>query len=102
MKLKNKTNVLIAKSRELALFEIKHIGAIKSNRARVWAIESAYDLQKRSFASTTWTHDADYLARCNVKIDSFEHFERIVGFVYVGDFYHNLVTFFVTFVIAQK
>jgi energy-converting hydrogenase Eha subunit H len=35
-----------------------------------------------------------------VKVDAFEHFERIVGFVYVGDFYHNLVTFFVTFFVT--
>ncbi len=34
-----------------------------------------------------------------MKIDTLEDFEGIVGFVYVGDFYHNLVTFFVTFVI---
>ena len=37
-----------------------------------------------------------------MKVDAFEHFERIVGFAYIGDFYHNLVTFFVTFVIAQN
>ena len=73
MKLKHKTDVAIAESRELLLIIYRHINSIEQYSSAIGTVERTDDLQQRSLARSAGTNYTDYLSLIDSKINTFKH-----------------------------
>src|SRR6478735_10145224 len=71
MKLENKSNMFIPKSRHLLIHRKINRLVIDNNLAFIRAIQGAQDMQKGAFARPRWANNANNLSLMNIKINPF-------------------------------
>ena len=70
MKLKHKTNIIVAETRERGVVECRQICIFYRYRAGVGVLKAAEDVEKCGFSRATRTHNRHYLTARYRQIDS--------------------------------
>ncbi len=89
MKLKHKTDVAVAKSRELFLGHTKHIGAVVEHCAAIGAVNGAHDVKERGFSRTAGAHNGENLTVGHRKVHTLDNLKGVVALSYVAKFNHR-------------
>ena len=88
VELKYKSNLLVAKLRQLVACQLVGVDAVDDDLARVGFEERAGYLQKGSLARAARAYDGDHLRIVDVEVDAFQHLEVAERFGYVFELYH--------------
>ena len=91
VELEDETEMLVAKSGDVLVFQSCHVDAIDDDGAAVGCIEGTHDLEKGSLTRSRGTDDADHLALADVEVNAFEHLEGAEGFGDVVKLYHGFI-----------
>lgn len=90
MELKDKADLLIAKSGQLFRREVENRFPFDQELSLIRAVEGAKDVQQCTFTRPGATHDANDFSFSNTQIDPFEYFQTSVGFANILCFDHVL------------
>lgn len=76
MKLKHKTDILIAESGQFFLLHPADYRSVNRHRARIRLVKRSHDLQESRFAGSAWANDTDDLTFIDFQINAFQHLQR--------------------------
>ena len=90
MTLENKTKILIAELRNVALRQRRNIGVANNHSPTVGTQQCANYLQQCCLSGTALANYRHYLALFHLQIDAFQHLNIAIRFVNICNLYHRL------------
>lgn len=88
MELEYEADVLVAESRQFAVFQGEHISTAVQHLAAVGTRKRPENLQQRGLAGAARAHKGHNLAGSDTEVDAFKHFHMSETFMYAGCLYH--------------
>ena len=89
IKLKNKTDRFISKTRQFAIIVAEDIFALEKKPTAVGSVQSAKDVQQRGFSDPGGAHHGQCFAGDDIKVEALQNFNArtavVETFAYVSD-----------------
>ena len=88
MKLKNKADMFISKTRQCIWLQFINILSVDIDNSGIRSVECTEDMQQGAFSGPWLAYDADNFAFGNVEAYAFQDLKVTVGFLYILYVYH--------------